>query len=748
MNPETREQFDYESAGTTAPTSPEAAAQNEFRKNPLRALWRRRWVVLTCMIIGAIVGYAIFVTSEPVYQGTARILVSQSAPKLVQQDFQGMLAAGGNNWLKTQCELIRSPVVLHKVADNEVTRQLRMLKDHPEIAASIRSYLQNATTATPAQQSEIVTVAVRGPDAEGVAVIANQVVEEYRRFNDELKKTSASEVLRILGEKKDENERALEQAYFQKLEFQKTNATFSFNRDVKNPVLERVTQLSESLTSAELELLTTQAEYDSVKTMLDDPEKVRRLLQSPIYRGEGYAMRRELREMQQSLQALGATYGTGNTRLAAQQEKMQRTKQEIEAEEKEGAQAILADITRRQYEAQQKAERVRTWLNEEQSRVLQVNKLQADFDRMLADISRREKYNDQLAEQMKSIGLAESSGAMNVYVVESAQTSKNPVAPDRLRLLFLGAAGGLLVGAMLSLLLEYADQRLRSAEEIKAIVGLPIMGVIPHIIQARTQSTRGLIVHNEPMSDVAEAYRTIRTAVYFGTPGGSVKTLLVTSPAPGDGKTTLAANLATAMAQAGNRVILLDCDFRKPSQHRVFELEKKVGMSNVLAGEMTIEQATQPTRVAGLSVVPCGPIPANPSEILNSQSFLDLLDSLSRQYDLVLIDSPPVLPVTDARVLAASCDGVLMALRAEKTTRSAATGARDQLQSVGGRLLGLVVNDVSRRKGIYAYYYADEGRYAYYHYGPRRGGTAKNGQPPAVNGSSETAAVESADNAG
>lgn len=720
--------YDNGNVGTGAQTG-EQAMPSEFRKNPLRSIWRRRWVAVSCLIIGVMIGYLLFVTSPPVYEGRARILVSQTGPKLIQQDFAGSLGTGGATWLRTQCDLIRSPVVLHQVAETEAARQLQMFRENPELAANVRVYLQGATLATVGQLSEIITVSVRGPDPDGTAVLANLVVKAYQDFNDKLKQTSASEVLRRLREKKDENDLVLQGKYRDRLKFQRENATLSFNREVRNPVLERVGALSSALTQAELERVRTKAELDSVKSMLGDPDRVRQLLASPQYRGDGYAMRRELREMQNSLEALSGTYLPGNDRIAAQLQKMQRTKAEIENEEKSAAQAVVADIERRYAAYMQQVEQYGRWLNEEQSQVLNVNSKQADFDQIAAEISRMEKYSDQLADQMKSISLAESAGAMNVNTVEQAESNSFPVEPNRTKLLFVGAIAGLLVGAVLGLLLEFFDQRMRSAEEIKSVVGLPIMGVVPHIIQSRTQSGRGLMVHVEPMSDVAEAYRTIRTAIYFGVPGGSIKTLLITSPAPGDGKTTLAANLATAMAQAGNRVILLDCDFRKPSLHRVFEVDKHVGLSNVLAGEVTIDQATQPTRVSGLSIVPCGPIPANPSEILNSQAFLDLLESLGKAYDLVLIDSPPVLPVTDARVLAASCDGVLLALRAEKTTRSAAVSARDQLASVGGRVLGLVVNDVSRRRGVYSSYYADEGRYAYYHYGPRRAARAPGAAP-------------------
>ena len=148
-------------------------------------------------------------------------------------------------------------------------------------------------------------------------------------------------------------------------------------------------------------------------------------------------------------------------------------------------------------------------------------------------------------------------------------------------------------------------------------------------------------------------------------------------------------------------------------QHKIFELNKRIGLSSVLAGEATLDEAIQPTAIAGLQVLACGPIPANPSEILNSQTFADVLDELAGRYDHVLLDSPPVMPVTDARILAASCDATVLALCAEKSTRKGAIYARDILRSVGSRIIGVVVNDVPRRKGVYGYYYTDAEVYSY-----------------------------------
>jgi capsular exopolysaccharide synthesis family protein len=248
------------------------------------------------------------------------------------------------------------------------------------------------------------------------------------------------------------------------------------------------------------------------------------------------------------------------------------------------------------------------------------------------------------------------------------------------------------------------DHRLRSAEEVSAVLNLPILGVVPSMPRRLSVADRGQKVHKDSDSPVAEAYRTIRTAVFFGAPKDQAKTILVTSPAPADGKTTLVSNLAIAMAQAGQKTLIIDGDFRKPMQQKIFNVNHgDVGLSSTLAGITTSGEATRPTEIEGLELLPCGASVPNPSELLNSDSFAQLLEILSDRYDRVIIDSPPVIPVTDAQILAAICDVTLLVLRAKKSTRKTSQQARDGLSSVGAHILGVLVNDV-QRKGRYGYY--------------------------------------------
>jgi polysaccharide biosynthesis transport protein len=219
---------------------------------------------------------------------------------------------------------------------------------------------------------------------------------------------------------------------------------------------------------------------------------------------------------------------------------------------------------------------------------------------------------------------------------------------------------------------------------------------VPRISSRSSTAKRGLEVQLRPRSDAAEAFRTLRTAIHFGfRTREHTKTILITSPASGDGKSLLASNLAIAVAQSDRRVLLIDANWRHPDLHRTFDLNNEIGVTSVISGSATLREAVQRTKISGLEVLACGPVPLNPADLLNSDAFLDLLQAAGSEYDQVLIDSPPIMPFADARILAASCDATILVLRANKSIRRIAERAREALTSVNANMMGYVVNDVT-----------------------------------------------------
>ncbi|MGH7180087.1 MAG: polysaccharide biosynthesis tyrosine autokinase [Tepidisphaeraceae bacterium] len=341
---------------------------------------------------------------------------------------------------------------------------------------------------------------------------------------------------------------------------------------------------------------------------------------------------------------------------------------------------------------------------EAQAAAMRLNSKNAQYVKIQSEIQQMKGYVDQMDTRIRELHLqVDMIRIPNIRILEPALPIYKASSPKKVQTLALALAIGLLLGVVMAMLRDKMDTRLRSIDEIQAIVGLTILGVVPRMPGRRTAVARAMAVHLDPRSEVSEAYRTIRTAVYFGSHGGRAKTLLVTSPEPGDGKTTSASNIAIAIAQTGRNILLLDADFRKPTQHKNLDVKDTVGLSSVLAGMETLDRAIQRTGVEGLDILPCGPIPENPSEILNSQEFGELIDRLALKYDHILFDSPPVNLVTDARILGAVCDATILVLRAEKSTRKGAEHARNALLSVGAKLLGAVLNDVPRGRGYEVY---------------------------------------------
>lgn len=223
--------------------------------------------------------------------------------------------------------------------------------------------------------------------------------------------------------------------------------------------------------------------------------------------------------------------------------------------------------------------------------------------------------------------------------------------------------------------------------------------------EARNGGTDRLITHHHPKAPVSEAYRLLRTNLQFSGLNGKLRRILITSPGPGDGKSTTLANLAVTLAQAGHRVLIVDADCRKPVQHKVFGLPNQPGLTNLLVEGGDPAGAIRETQIPGLSLLPCGPVPPNPSELLGTARMGEVLGHLSESYDFVLLDSPPAVTVTDAAVLAPQVDGVVLVLRAGDTRHDMAREARAILEKSNAHLLGAVLNGVRPTGDDYYYYY-------------------------------------------
>jgi capsular exopolysaccharide synthesis family protein len=329
--------------------------------------------------------------------------------------------------------------------------------------------------------------------------------------------------------------------------------------------------------------------------------------------------------------------------------------------------------------------------------------------------------------------------------VDEPLLAKKPIRPSIPINVAFGFVLGAVLGVGLALGREMVDRSIKTPDDIERELNLPFLGLLPstgdsHVAYsayARSRRQRApplsgkpeLAVHDHPSSGLAEAARAIRTNIFFMSPDSPHRVLLVTSAAPVEGKTTVACCIAIAMAQAGQRVVLVDCDMRRPRIHRVFDRTSGVGLTSAMLDMSQLDDAIYETPVPHLSAINCGPTPPNPAELLHSDSFGKILQALRERFDRVIIDSPPLVPVTDGAILSTRVDGTIFVVRAFQTSKEVARRAVRTVRTVGGHIVGTVLNAVSADRGGYNYYY-----HGYYH----RHGYGKNAEESAVPQRSES----------
>jgi succinoglycan biosynthesis transport protein ExoP len=584
----------------------------------------------------------------------------------------------------------------------------------------------------PEPMTSLADIVVTHPDPSIGATIANAHAQALVDMDLETKVTSLSDAQSVVRQQLDEVKGKLEASRKALSEYQSSHGILSLPKDNTTITREALQQLNKLLTEAQGERIVAEASYRNAAAM--SPDEVAATLPEPSLK----ALRDELLSLKAKYAARLNEYGRHHPDMVTMRARMDALHDQLRAA---GAQA--REQLRAAFEAAQAKELgLRTNFG-------QLSKVASAEDRGLVQllILQREVETNQelyatLLQEAKQADL--NSGVFrwtSVKLVDRAVAADIPSYPRTRRNIEFGLFFGLLVGVLACLLVERLDTRIHTPEDVAALLRLPTFGVVPDFRRlpangnggppATTGSSNGrdLVTLLHPASIVSEAYRSIRTNVLFSSPGSPPKTILVTSSQAGEGKTVTTVNLAVSLALSGSRVLIVDADLRKPGCHRQMRVVREPGLSSVLTGQCDLPEALvlsplfsngngQALSASAVYVLPAGASPPNPAELLGSRLMTQLLDTLKEQFDFVLIDSPPVLPVTDSVVMATKTDGVLLVVKGGEWGRDVVQKALGHLDAVRSHVLGVVLNCVDVTRGGSPYYY-----YRHYYggyYGKRR----------------------------
>jgi capsular exopolysaccharide synthesis family protein len=743
----------------------DASESNDFFSNfnPLAILLNRWPFLLAGLAVGAILGYLIHVNSPALYEASAQVLVVKKRTEAVKAGDVRIEAV--EDYLSTQLTLIRSEKIRLAAARLALQSDLAAApSDERSIAGMIAGGLtvsrdKEAGAGAGAVGSGVLNLSFRGPNSEDCRKILEAVIMAHKvelfRIYDQANTEKIAQLDKMIGAVEQKREETGEERVDALKELRDQTS-----EDVVT-VRARVSALREQIRTLKNEQIQYEDQLKLIAETGDNPQD-RALTLSQLtsqFRFNGTAPTgpgllppanpidaervAELKVLESKRSSLiDSGVGRDHPRLVAIDAKITDTKRDLEravrltTETRPAAtKSKIADeltaftlwLTQKQKTVEKQIRQAESQLKSDEELLKTANGLQDQIDSSTTLI---QQYDTELkridTEKLNTIATQGSGG----YSTESITPPGNgyKIAPVLNRSLITGLGIGLVLGVLTMLLAEVSDQSFRSPADVRRRMGVPVIAHIPLMRPSKaamanpspTGLDHVLAAALRPKSVEAEAYRGLRTQLFFSTQGRGHQVIQITSPTPGDGKSSTAANLAISLAQAGKRVILIDCDLRKPRIHKIFGLESpEIGLSSVVAGLGELRQEIQPSGQPNLDLLLCGPRPGNPAELLTSPAFHRVIEELRTQYDFVIVDSPPVLAVVDPLTIAPWIDGVVLVIRMSKKARPNAEQTRERLAGVGAKIMGIALNVADQRTGVYGYGYTYSYKYKEYEYADR-----------------------------
>jgi succinoglycan biosynthesis transport protein ExoP len=704
-----------------------------------RIIVKRKWIILLCFVATIMSAFLYTMRETPIYKASATLLIEMETPNILP--YQDMMEVGNYmymspEFIQTQCSILQSKSLATRVA-----HALRLGQD-PRFQ-STRGSNKNSTgqesvtnrdseddtpysaqagivlgglEVQPLKDSHLIQISYNSPDPSLAQRVINTLAEEFIQ--------AAQQATEFLKKQLTQLKAKLEKSEENLINYARVNDIMVIGEQ-QDVVLQKLSELNAALTEAQTERIRKESVYRIVKSIPD-----------PIATFPSVLRNGMIEDLEKRLSGLKQDYARQGSKFKSEWPAMQEVQNQIDETErqlqKEKQLAVTTVVT--DYETSLKRENLlqdafdnqKVLANKIKESLIQYNILQREVD------TNKNVYEGMLT-RLKEASVAAGLKSSNIRIVDRAEVPGAPFKPNPVRNMMMAVIIGLLLGVGLAFFVEYLDHTVKTPDQVEQLTALPALGLIPAYeapsgalpktskkvmsLVAKKAPRNGhnpveLIAHDDPTSALAEAFRSLRTSILLSNSDTPPHTFIFTSPRPEEGKTTAAINSAISFAQAGKRVVLLDLDMRKPRVHSIFDLDNKSGMSSFLAGHSDLSPLLHPTHVENLFVVPSGPIPPNPAELLSSLRMRQALELLREYFDHVIIDSPPLLSVTDSRILSRITDGVILVIRSGETPKQVLRQAQKNLQLINAHILGVLVNAADLQSADYYYY----SKYYYYHY--------------------------------
>ncbi len=702
----------------------------------LQILNKRKWTVITVFLIIVVLSLILGLGKKSLYTSSSTVLVEKNRPNTNLSGYN--YSSWDPEFLPTQIEIIKSKSVTRRVVDalqldtryrshffpkskkeesfvtgirksfnsflatlfqpdSDTETGLSGVEQEPvEDADIIASMLQEGIKVTPVRETRVLTILYADKDPHMAQRIAKAQVQAYIDVSLEIKLSSTQQSLKWMTAKAEAERKKLEESERALQRYKREHDLVT----VENKLTiypEKLTRFSNQLSESESKLKELEDLYEQIVAVQDNPQALETI--PTLSRNQVIiSLRSQILKAQQLIKELSKKYGHKHPKMIKAVDD-----RNILIREKNDEVKRVIESVRKEYElAKSRQDNLRELVGETKTNLQDVNERFVQYSIMSREVETNRALYDALNVSLEKTSVTEESQAVNIWVMRTPSLPKGPSNKNPKRMLLLGMVLGLAGGIGLAFFIEYLDNTVKSADDLEQRYGVTVLGSVQ---EAGKEEAIETIVKDNARSPISESYRLIRSSLLLSSADHPPRTILVTSMATQDGKTTTSINLARTMALSGAKVLLIDADMRKPRVHSIFGIPNTLGLSSYLSGNTDEEKVIHTLPDEQISVVSSGPLPPNPAELLESKRMEQLLQHMSGTHDVIIIDSPPIGHLVDGLILSKLVDGTLLVTRAGKTTYDLFGSGLKKMQGINASILGVVVNSLSARLAGSKYYH-------------------------------------------